>query len=119
MSELSDWIQTNWFELGSILVQCAVLATLAWYGRKVLSILVASFDQNEALRRLWLSNVAAEQRTTKQTFAPAGIESAGHRSGAVAAAWRGLISWLQEPMGSGRIRPSRRVIRWFRAPMRS
>ena len=29
MSEMSDWIQTNWFELGSILVQCAVLATLA------------------------------------------------------------------------------------------
>src|SRR5260370_16905828 len=116
---MSDWIERKWFELGRMLVQWVVVATLAWYGRKVLRILMASFDQNEALRRLWLSNVAAEQRTTKQTFAPAGIERAGHSSGGVAAAWRGLISWLQEPMGSGRIRPSRRVIRWFRAPMRS
>ena len=119
MSELSDWIQSNWFELGSILVQCAVLATLAWYGRKVVSILVASYDQNEALRRPWLSNVAAEQRTTKQTFAPAGIERTGHGSGGVAAAWRDLLTWLQAPMGSGRIRPSRRVIRWLQAPMGS
>src|SRR5258708_13271399 len=117
MSEMSDWIQTNWFELGSILVQCAVLATLAWYGRKVLRILMASFDQNEALRRLWLSNVAADQRTTKQTFAPAGIERAGHSSGGVAAAWRGLISWLQHPIGSGTIRPSPTVLRWFQAPI--
>ncbi len=119
MSELSDWIQSNWFELGSLLVQCAVLATLAWYGRKVLSILVASYDQNEALRRLWLSNAAAEQRITQQALAPTGFDRAGHNSGRVAAAWRGLITWLQGPMRSGRIRPSRKVIRWLQAPMGS
>ena len=31
MSEISDWIQSNWFELGSLLVQCAMLVTLAWF----------------------------------------------------------------------------------------
>jgi hypothetical protein len=119
MSEISDWIQTNWLELGSFLIQCAVLATLGLYGRKVLRILTASYDQNEALRRLWLSNVAAEERITQQAFAPAAFERAGRASGGVAAAWRGLITWLQAPMGIGRIGPSRRVIRWLQAPMGS
>ena len=117
MSEISDWIQSNWFELSSFLIQCAVLATLAWYGRKVLKILTACYDQNEALRRLSLSSVAAEQQITQQAFAPAGFERAGHGSGGVAAAWRDLIAWLQVPMGSGGIGPCRRVIRWLQAPM--
>ena len=119
MSELSDWIQSNWFELGSILVQCAVLATLTGYGRKLLRILVASYNQNEALRRLWLSNLTDEQRTTQQAFAPAGVERGSHGPGGVVAACRNLITWLQAPMGSGRIGPSRRVIKWLQAPMGS
>ena len=119
MSELSDWIQSNWFELGSILVQCAVLATLTGYARKALRILVASYNQNEALRKLWLSNVTDEQRTTQQSPTPAGFGRAIHGSGGIAAAWRGLITWLQAPMGSGGIGPSRRVIKWLQAPMGS
>jgi hypothetical protein len=115
MSEISDWIQSNWFELGGLLVQCAVLATLAWYGRKVSRILMASYDQMEALRR----NVAAEQQITKQAFAPAGFERDEHGSGGVAAAWGDLITWLRAPMGSGRIGPRSRVIRWLQAPMGS
>ena len=119
MSDISDWIQTNWFEMGSLLIQCAVLATLGLYGRKVLRILTASYDQNEALRRLWFSNVAAEERITQQAFAPAAFERAGRASGGVAAAWRDLITWLQAPMGSGGNGPTRRVMRWLQAPMRS
>jgi hypothetical protein len=113
MSEISDWIQSNWFELGSLLIQCAVLATLAWYGRKVSRILSASYYQIDALRR----NVAAEQQVTQQVFAPGGFERAGHGSGGVAAAWRDLMTWLQAPMGSGRMGTSSRVKRWLQAPM--
>jgi hypothetical protein len=119
MSEISDWIQSNWFELGSFLVQCAVLATLLWYGRKVLGILMAPYDQNEALRRLSLPNVAAEQRLTEQAFVPAEFERPGHGFAGVAAAWRNLIAWLQTPMGSGGIGPCRRVMRWLQSPMGS
>ena len=115
MSEISDWIQSNWFELGSILVQCAVLATLAWYGRKAVRILMASYDQIEALRR----NAAAEQQITQQAYAPGGFERAGHGYGGVAAAWRDLIIWLRAPMGSGGIGPCGRVKRWLQAPMGS
>jgi hypothetical protein len=116
MGEMSDWIQSNWFELGSFLVQFAMLATLAWYGRNVLRMLVATYDQNEALRKLWLSNVAPDQRITQQAFAPAGFERGRHGSGGAAAAWRDLVTWLQAPMGSGGIGPRRRVMRWLQAP---
>ena len=119
MSEISDWIQNNWFELGSLLVQCALLATLAGFGRKLLRILAISYGQNEDLRRLSPPNVAAEQLTNKHAFATPEFESAGYGSGGVAAPWPGLIAWLQTPMGSGRIRPRSRVIRWLQAPIGS
>ncbi len=119
MSEISDWIQSNWFELGSLLVQCALLATLAGFGSKLLRILATSHGQNEELRRLSLPNVGAEQPTSKQVFAAPEFESAGHDSGGVAAPWPGLIAWLQTPMGSGRIRSRSRVIRWLQDPIGS
>jgi hypothetical protein len=119
MSEISDWIQSNWFELGSILVQVAVLATLAWYGRKALKILMASYDEMEAMRSLWVSKLAPEQPVAQPAFAVPGFEHAGFDSGGVAAAWRDLITWLRAPMGSGGIGPCRRVLRWFQAPMGS
>jgi hypothetical protein len=115
MSEISDWIQGSWFELGSLLVQCAVLATLAWYGRKGLRLLSASYNQLEALRK----NVAAEQQITQQGFALAGFEQSGDGSGGIAAAWRDLITWLRAPIGSGGIGPSSRLKRWLQAPMGS
>lgn len=115
MSEISDWIQSNWFEVGSLLVQCAVLATLAWYGRKVLRILLASYDQLEALRR----NVGAEHQITEQAFAPVRFEHVAHGSGGVAAACRDLITWLRAPMGSVGVGTSSRVKRWLQAPMGS
>jgi hypothetical protein len=117
MSEISDWIQSNWFEMGSLLIQCAILATLAWYGRKVLRILMASHDQNEALPTLSLSNATAERRITQEAVAPTGLEAAGYGPSRVVAAWCGLIGWLQAPMGSAGVMPWRKVIRWFQAPM--
>ena len=119
MSQISEWIQSDWFELGSFLVQCAILATLAWYGRNILRILITFHDQNEALQRLSLANVTADPRTTQQAVAPSGLESAGHGPGGVAATWCDLIRWLQAPMGRGGVVPWRRVVRWLQAPMRS
>jgi hypothetical protein len=117
MSEISDWIQSNWFELGSFLVQCAILATLTWYGRKTLRVLMASHDRDEALQRLSLSNATAARRTTQQAVAPTGSEGAGRGLDGVATAWRNLIGWLQAPMGSGAVAPWQRVIRWLQAPL--
>ncbi len=102
MGEMSDWMQSNWFELGSLLVQFAILATVAWYGRKALGILTASQVQDEAPQRL----SPARSRP----------EGAGHGGGGLAAAWRNGIEWLQAPMGSGGVAPWHRATGWLQAP---
>jgi hypothetical protein len=119
MNEIIDWILSYWFELGSLLIQCAVLVTLAWYGRKVLQILSDSNDQNEAPRRVSIPNVAAEQRMTQERVAPAGFEPPERGSAEVTAARRDFIAWLQAPMKSGGSGPRGRFMRWLQAPMGS
>ena len=119
MSELSDWVQSNWFELGSLLVQCAVLATLAWYGSKVLRILRVTAGHNKALQRLSLPDLPPEQPTTRQAFTPPQLESVGRGSGEGSAGWNGFIAWLKEPMGSDGIHSQSRVIRWLQSPIGS
>ncbi len=110
MSEFRDWVQTNWYELGSLLVQSAILATLAWYGRKMLRTIGASQQQMETL--LSLSLVPGAQAPP----APEPAEIAG-RPGVES--WHKLVAWLQAPMGSGLVTPWRRAIRWLQAPVRS
>jgi hypothetical protein len=119
MGDISDWIQSNWFELGSLLVQGAVLVTLGWFGRKLLRILSASYGQSEAARRLSPSNVAAQQRAIEQAYAPAAFEPDRQGSGGGTGTWPGFFAWLREPMGRGEIRSRNRVIRWFQEPMGS
>lgn len=38
MSDIFDWIQSYWFELGSLTAQFAILAVVVWYARKSLKI---------------------------------------------------------------------------------
>lgn len=99
MIELSDWVQSNWFQLGSFLVQFGILATLAWYGRSILRIIRA---WDEAQPRVALPDAADERY-----------------EGGLATTWHDIIRWLQEPMGSGGPGPFRRVLRWLQAPMGS
>jgi len=33
MGDLSDFLQDNWFELGSLIAQFGILAVIAWYAR--------------------------------------------------------------------------------------
>ncbi len=100
MSEFSDWVQSNWFELASFLVQCAILATLFVYGRRASRALLALQDQAEAPQRLSPSKA----RGIRLTVQEAGV-------------WSNLIRWFQEPMGE--VAAWRRTVRWFQAPMGS
>ena len=110
MSELSDWVQTNWYELGSLLVQTAILAALVWYGRKTLRTIAASQHQMETLLSLSLAPGAQSTGAAdpEEMAAHAGVES-----------WHKLLAWLQAPMGSGLVTPWRRAIKWLQAPVRS
>jgi len=61
MSEISDWFQNNWIDLARLLVQCAILATVVRYGRKLLATLRASQEQVGALLKLSVSDALAER----------------------------------------------------------
>jgi hypothetical protein len=117
MGEMSDWIQSNWFELASLLVQCAILATLARYGRKTLRIVRDSLNQGVTQERPWPSNPTGERPTIQQAVTPTRPEGAEHGVGETAAVWQNLTSWLQEPMESAGVVPRGSVMRWLKAPM--
>jgi len=61
MNEMSDWFQNNWIDLARLLVQCAILATMVRYGRKLLATMRASQEQVGALLRLSVSDTAVER----------------------------------------------------------
>ena len=102
MSDIGNWLQRNWFEFGSLLVQCAILVTLAWYGSRMVTFLRAFFQYRELFREK-LELVAATER--------------GH-SGRAPSAWSDLVRWLQAPMGRGGRGPFKRITRWLQTPMR-
>ena len=100
MDDMTAWLQSNWYEFGSLLIQFAILATLAWFGRGLLRMLRASLTREEIQPRPGFSHAT----------------EAEHGNG-MGSAWSGLASWLQEPMGSGGDGPFRRMLRWLQAPM--
>lgn len=110
MSEYSYWILGNWYELGSLLVQSAILAVVVWFGRKALRAIWTLQAQNGAITRLAMADLNAEQ-TAAEHVAPAGKApyQAPRKSvsvfAAVGSALRGVVRWLQAPTGSGRRRP--------------
>jgi len=61
MNAFSDWFQNNWIDLARLLVQCAILAAVLRYGRKLLSTLRASQEQVGALLKLSVSDAVAER----------------------------------------------------------
>jgi hypothetical protein len=119
MNPMSEWLRDNWFDFGSLLAQCAIAVTLAWYGRKALRILSASTAhayQEEASPGLSLLNASAPRLATREA-GPGGSEdapahiSSGNRSG--------IVDWLRAPMGSSGVGPWLRMVRWFQSPMGS
>ena len=55
-----DWFQNNWIDLARLLVQCAILAAVVRYGRKLLAAQRASQEQMGALLKLSVSDAVAE-----------------------------------------------------------
>jgi hypothetical protein len=61
MNGFSDWFENNWIDLARLLVQCAILAVVVRYGRKLLATLRASQEQIGALLKLSVSGSEAER----------------------------------------------------------
>ena len=142
MNEFGNWMQIHWYELGSLLVQIAFLIAAVWFARKILKTMRASQEQFGALLKLSLSDelggraksgaethqstssVGGERPTPyvmaewpTATEAPAlTLPEEEHRSRRLAAAWRGLVGWLQTPMNSHGLVSWRKVTHWLQAP---
>jgi hypothetical protein len=61
MNGFSDWFENNWIDMARLLVQLAILAAVARYGRKMLATMRASQEQVGALLKLSVSDTVAEQ----------------------------------------------------------
>ena len=140
MSDINAGVQNDWSGLTTLLVLCAILAAVVWYGRKVLSALRASQEQIGALVKLTIADAVPEKSSRSGSwFEPAGalhsLTGAPHRTdpravilpetqtpgvgtGGVEFA-QGVIRWLRVPIPRNPNQSSGRLIRWLQAPIRS
>jgi hypothetical protein len=121
MGYLFDFLQDNWFELGSLIAQFGILVVIAWYARMKLRVPTTSHREVEP---------AAMTPESPEEFVPR--EAATARYGGVGRMlspmpavpsleavpssaervqvtnpWRGMIRWLRTPMTFGtRVRPA-------------
>src|SRR5216684_1166522 len=129
MSDFSDWLQNNLVDLARLAVQCAILATVVSYGRKLLKTLRASQEQVGALLKLSVSDTAAhaaaetiaqpEPSLEAQTFSsllPEPLHAEARAPQLMAPSANGVASWLQAPMRRPGVSPWRKVVRWLQAP---
>jgi hypothetical protein len=123
MTQFIDWIQSNWFECGILVLLSAILATVVWFARNILKSLRASQEQVGALLRLSVSDgfpaPAASPQAPAIEPAPFLREPAPRGPNPLIAAGRGVINWLNSPMRRRSASPWRKAVRWLQAPARS
>lgn len=125
MTEFISWIQSNWNEAGTLLIQLAFLISAIWFGRSILRTGRALQEQVGALVRLSITGAPAESHSTgvngKSSLAevspfllvPPEPRTAGATSetrtvrpaehvdrgpSGFVVAWRYVNRWLQTPM---------------------
>ncbi len=135
MNEFTAWMQSNWYELGNLLIQFTLVAAGIWFARKILRTLRASQEQAGALLKLSLTGAISERQSPSAvnggSFANASpywltpgetppvdpAQPSESRLNQRASAGHGLIAWLQAPMSHGGVAPWRRAIRWLQSPV--
>jgi hypothetical protein len=115
MSELFDWIQGQWYQLASVLIQLGILATLFFQARKALRLIGASKAHVEP-RQDVVESYSLTGRPASINAEPEEPETHWHIGSHVSAACRRVGSWLQGPMGGGSARHVGRLRRWLQAP---
>jgi hypothetical protein len=114
MTEFSDWIQNNWFELGILFLLSATLATVVWFARNILKTFRAYQEQVGALLRLSFSDLIPVQAPLAE--APVASEPARSGPNRLLVLARNLVNWFQAPMDSNAAVPWRKFLRWLQAP---
>lgn len=79
MNQTIEWIQSNWYELGSLIAQFTFLFVGLWFAQKILKTMRASQQQFGALLRLSMCEGLEERPTESeatQNAAPSVVASA-------------------------------------------
>ena len=107
MNGMTDWIQNNWFEFGSLSLQFATLVALVWFARNLLKIMVASPRRVEAPREFTESPAMEAQPFHGGMRGLIPLESATGPRESVSFGrperrdvWSSVIKWLNTPMGN-------------------
>ena len=108
MSDIFAWIQSNWYELGNLTVQFAMLVVVLSLGRKALRILALPLTASRAASQAQVELLEDLQKLseTRGSQPPAEPEAlaGSHAEPAVFAhkdaPWHALEAWLQAPMGN-------------------
>jgi hypothetical protein len=135
MNDITVWIQSNWYELGTLVAEFVCLAAGIWFARKILRTLRASQEQVGALLKLSVTGAVTDRQSpnaaadrplaaaspywltpseTASVGSPEHAESSSQPQ--LATVKNGLIVWLQTPMSSGGAAPWRKAIRWLQSP---
>ena len=66
MNEIINWMQNNWYELGSLFAQFTFLLVGLWFARKILKSMRATQQQFGALLRLSMTDGLEERSETSE-----------------------------------------------------
>ena len=77
MDQIINWMQNNWFELGTLVGQFTLLFAGLWFAGKILETMRATQQQMGALLRLSMSN-GLEERSNAREAARQAISDAAH-----------------------------------------
>ncbi len=78
MNEITNWIQNNWYEFGSLFAQFTFLFAGLWFARKILKSMRATQQQFGALLRLSITDGLEERSKESETnHSPASSVVAG------------------------------------------
>ena len=67
MNEITNWMQSNWYELGSLTAQFTFLFAGLWFAAKILSALRATQQQMGALLRLLMTDGLEDRLKMNET----------------------------------------------------
>lgn len=115
MGDLYEFLQDNWFELGSLIAQFGILAVIAWYSRTHLKALAASRRERETAATPSESPAEfAQAEAAPVAYGGVGRmlspvpgapvlepETEASRRADHTSAWRAMIKWLRGPMTFG------------------
>lgn len=77
MDQILNWMQNNWFELGTLVAQFAFLFAGLWFAGRILKTMRATQQQMGALLRLSMTN-GLEERSNMSETAHQAINDAAH-----------------------------------------